>query len=620
MYIRNYGDLLKGLIKFLLALLLVFSSVAYGCVETWSQAVAFSLIFLAFLFWLIRMQITKNIVFLRAGPDVSLLLFFVVALLSFSVSVYPYATKVALFELLSFVALLYLIINVLDEEREIFLMVYLLLGIAALISIIGILRSLNSTGIIASIWKYSAFSTFTNTSHFSAYIGMFIPISIALLFCEINPNGKLWIVFAFFLMMMALILSFDKGGIAQIVVAFFALFLFLGFSGLIRHKGERILFASVVILIAIFSLINASEIPHTFSVIFTSDFGSSSDPTLWKRWLLWQDTIEMIKTRPLFGYGLGTFQFVYPRFQNPRLISLFESARFAHQEYLQIAAETGILGLGAFLWFLYAFFKIAIRSMRLQRKSVLQGIIVGGVASCCGVLAHNFYEFNFHIETITITFVVIVALVLKSSFLVRYRADIENMRSALQISRPNSKVAVGIFLALFVVTVYSGIFFARHLLSSIYYAKGKELYERLEFSWAIDELEKSLTFNPRNILVLTTLANIYAIRSQINLQSADENFNKARRLYERVLEVNTLSSETHLRLARLYSAHNQKNLALEEFGKAATCEPNNPLYISALADFYLLLGERKKACQLYQKALLLDPRDEYVRRRLKELY
>lgn len=598
----------------LLALLLVFSAFVYGCVEAWSQVILFSLVFLMALLWLSRMLLKGRMEFVKTGIDMPLLLFFAIALAGLFVSVHPYATKVALLWLLSWIVLLYIITNSLDNEAAVMRVVGLVLLVAAAISVIGILRSISPAGsVIASVWKYAAFSTFTNTSHFSAYVGMAVPLGIALVFCELNPNYKFWVASLVFLMIGALVVSADKGGVIQIAASLFALFVFLRAAGLVKHRGEMTLFALLIILISAIVIMNGSSIAHKFSGLFYGGLENSPNPTLWKRWVLWQDTLRMIRARPLLGSGLGTFQFVYPQFRNPRLIAFFE---FAHQEYLQIASETGILGLAAFFWFLFAFFKSSIRSMGFQKKTLLQGVIVGGSASCFGLLVHNLYEFNFHIPALTILFVTIAALTLRADLLVTRKIR-GNPLSVPRIGRP--KASFFIVLAIIVFSVCAYLFSLGHYISVFHYTKGKDLYERLEFSRAAEALNRSVYFNPRNERALAMLANIHAIRSQMNSAEKHNDFKRAEQLYKQALGINKLSAEVHLRLGWLYSVHRRDDLAEEEFIRAVACDPHGAFYVNMLGDFYARVNKFSKAVESYRKALGLNPQDEYARKRLEAL-
>src|SRR5439155_6921753 len=72
-----------------------------------------------------------------------------------------------------------------------------------------------------------------------------------------------------------------------------------------------------------------------------------------KRLSVWDDTLPLIASRPIVGYGPDTFGLVYPRYQTTtREAVLWDKP---HQDALGVAASQGIIGLLAYLWILVAF-------------------------------------------------------------------------------------------------------------------------------------------------------------------------------------------------------------------------------------------------------------------------
>lgn len=73
----------------------------------------------------------------------------------------------------------------------------------------------------------------------------------------------------------------------------------------------------------------------------------------WTHGLIWRDAARLWAERPLLGSGLGRFHLEFPAFASEALKARWAEGRvivnFAHNEYLQTACETGLLGLGALL-------------------------------------------------------------------------------------------------------------------------------------------------------------------------------------------------------------------------------------------------------------------------------
>jgi tetratricopeptide (TPR) repeat protein len=73
---------------------------------------------------------------------------------------------------------------------------------------------------------------------------------------------------------------------------------------------------------------------------------------------IWRPALEIIKANPIFGVGLDTFKIAFPFYSGiefNQIDGLFMSSRMAHNELLQIAATSGLVGLAAYLAFLISF-------------------------------------------------------------------------------------------------------------------------------------------------------------------------------------------------------------------------------------------------------------------------
>jgi O-antigen ligase len=64
--------------------------------------------------------------------------------------------------------------------------------------------------------------------------------------------------------------------------------------------------------------------------------------------------MNMVASRPLFGIGAGEFYQRTEEFSSPTLLAVFPRARHenAHNNFLQILAELGVVGFAAFIWIL----------------------------------------------------------------------------------------------------------------------------------------------------------------------------------------------------------------------------------------------------------------------------
>lgn len=110
------------------------------------------------------------------------------------------------------------------------------------------------------------------------------------------------------------------------------------------------------------------------------------------RLAMWQAALGMIRDRPILGHGLNTFMGNYLKYW----VGGERQPRYAHNCYLQVAAETGIIGLIAFLWLLgsvlwrvWEGLRVAITDQRLLLCGLLAGVFAFAVQA--GVDT-NFYS------------------------------------------------------------------------------------------------------------------------------------------------------------------------------------------------------------------------------------
>ena len=89
---------------------------------------------------------------------------------------------------------------------------------------------------------------------------------------------------------------------------------------------------------------------------------------------VWRNSLEMIRSAPLTGVGVGNLPVQYPRFAGraaPDATSIEERVESAHNDFIQFAAELGLVGLGLLLWTLRAFVRFIPRGATLEDRSLL---------------------------------------------------------------------------------------------------------------------------------------------------------------------------------------------------------------------------------------------------------
>ena len=110
---------------------------------------------------------------------------------------------------------------------------------------------------------------------------------------------------------------------------------------------------------------------------------------------MWLDAPKMIRARPEFGFGGGSYRWAFPPFREHANKTL--TYDYMHNEYLQHIVEQGWVGFGitAFVS-LFAFFALAAGAVRARHDGV-SGLCMAGAAAMTAMYAHATLDFNFHI-------------------------------------------------------------------------------------------------------------------------------------------------------------------------------------------------------------------------------
>ncbi len=245
-------------------------------------------------------------------------------------------------------------------------------------------------------------------NHYAGFMEMLLPFGLAL-FLQYRPQfsyklplrekiisaltlptANLHILFGFasFIMASSVLVSLSRGGIISIALSFLCFLLLLNRNRLLAPgKLPLLLCLTTVLLLA--SWVGWEPIIYRFNSMTNAnnDFFDG-------RFLIWQDTMPLIKEYWLTGAGFGTFIHIFPMYRD--LLPPGSVIDHAHNDYLELMANGGLVGVLFVLCFLGTIFTSAIRQMRRRRDSSAKLL---GCAALCGILAllfHSVTDFNMH--------------------------------------------------------------------------------------------------------------------------------------------------------------------------------------------------------------------------------
>ena len=114
----------------------------------------------------------------------------------------------------------------------------------------------------------------------------------------------------------------------------------------------------------------------------------------------------MIRANPILGVGLGAYETAFPIYSESD-----GSLRVpqAHNDYLQVTTDAGIVGALIALWFIVAIFRTVSRGV-LSRDPLLAGLALGSGGGIFAMLVHSMFDFNLQVPSNGLLFLLLVAV------------------------------------------------------------------------------------------------------------------------------------------------------------------------------------------------------------------
>lgn len=328
--------------------------------------------------------------------------------ISRTISVDPFSTEVNAFHFFALAIFFAITLITLESEARIRKTVTVIIAFGFLFSFFAILQSFLSPNRIYGIYENRfavPFGSFVNRHNFAAFIEMCLCVPLGMLFSgAVRRDRRLLFITAVSLMGIALILSGSRGGFVAML------------SGLIvvavltrRYRGPKqaiikaALAATLLLLIIGGAILVGGESSLT-RFIETAQSGDIST----NRFYIWAVTAKVVAANMPFGAGLGAFGVAFTPFDSN---SGLERVEQAHNDYLQVASDAGLVGLLIGGVFLYWFVTTGMRNARTANR-YRRGVVIGAFAGCTAVLVHSLFDFVLHTTAVSLLFLMLLGLVI----------------------------------------------------------------------------------------------------------------------------------------------------------------------------------------------------------------
>jgi len=262
-------------------------------------------------------------------------------------------------------------------------------------------------GLDNQVMAHKAASPFyKDHTSYGASLGFLLPVLVGLfLFIKREDiNTRFLMVLLILLFVFATVVSYTRATWVSILAS-------LGFWAILKLKIRfEIVLVGAAILVGLFFSVrtelmvqleqNRVESSGEITEHVQSISNITTDQSNLERLNRWSCALRMWKEKPLFGFGPGTYQFEYGRYQRSyektRISTDFGTMGNAHSEYLGPLAETGVFGLLSILLVigttLYTGIRVYFTSKKRSIRIFSMAVLVGLVSYYLHGLLNNFLD------------------------------------------------------------------------------------------------------------------------------------------------------------------------------------------------------------------------------------
>lgn len=319
------------------------------------------------------------------------------------------------------------------ERRDALIVVLAMLAAGSLAALHGIYQAVLRIGpdgflfpLAGRLWL-RAYGTFAQPNPYAGYLGLTLPLAYGLLIAGPGSppaSGKdrhslfstgavmLYAGGAGGLMLVAMLLSLSRGAWIGAAVAAFAVSVLLSrraavVSAVVAVAGALfVALGGIDVLPAALRQRATDFVPYVGQLDVRGVEITDQNFAVIERLAHWQAGIGMFADNPWLGVGIGNYAAVYPAYSVP---PWDDALGHAHNIYINFAAETGLVGLVAYLLFWAAAFLLTWQAVR-STAGLWRGIAIGCLGVFVHLAAHNFFD-NLYVHGMYLQIALLFAVV-----------------------------------------------------------------------------------------------------------------------------------------------------------------------------------------------------------------
>ena len=299
-----------------------------------------------------------------------------------------------------------------------------LTGFGALLAIVGFVQKSLSNRYLYGFWELehgrTPFGPFVNRNHFAGWMVMVLPLTLALLvagidqgmrgvghgwrrkvlwFASPDANRLILLAGAVVLMSLALMLTMSRSGMTAFALATAITGWFVARS--VSSRSRRLAAAACVVLLVLIAVLwtGPDVVAGRFAAADWGEFNNRKGA--------WIDAWSIARDFPLVGTGLNTYWAAALFYQHHEMSYFFAQA---HNDYIQLAAEGGLLVTAPALVCLAVFARDVRRTMGGPRSETAEWLRAGAVASLIAIGFQETVEFSLQMPGNAALFAVVCAI------------------------------------------------------------------------------------------------------------------------------------------------------------------------------------------------------------------
>ncbi len=393
---------------------LCFAALAHGAVESWSIAIVKLLTAILVLLWGLKVILEKRLVLTipaTTWPLVSFLLLGLAQSICFrsaSLSHDVEATRGTVAIYITVLVMFLLSTNFFANRERLRVLVSFLTFFGFALSVFALLQYFTWNGKFYWIRSTlsglgSPFGPFANHNHFAGYAELLIGFPISLIVANaIRREERIFYGFLAAVIGVTILFSLSRGGMVSLLIE-------LMFIGLLssRTQAKTSTFWRGTIIVALIAMIFIGAVWIGADPVVERITGNNQDSFSTSRTWVWKDALKVFQAYPISGAGVGAFQTVYP--QRSDYDGVYGYVAQAHNDYLQVLADGGIIGGVLALWFIGIVLRDVMRGMR-SCDPLIAALALGSGAGIVGLLTHSLFDFNLQLPSNAMLFLLLCSI------------------------------------------------------------------------------------------------------------------------------------------------------------------------------------------------------------------